>query len=229
MKNAHTPNRRLSVLVPSVPKDYFSSQNARDAEAKGDEHKRGADTGVTSVPGRKQLTPAASIRRISAEGSTSTSKRGGPYPGKSLTVQIVSRNPETPPKAMSKHKSGVSKEMTKTYANGNNEDVGEKEADDTSMIVDASVTSTSRGGLRRSAANKATARLREEIMPDVVSFEREQKQVKRRWSEDWESVASMRGGREEERGGKQRKVLREEEVEEAEVEEVVFVPSVKAK
>ena len=66
-------------------------------------------------------------------------------------------------------------------------------------------------------------------MPDIVSFEREQKQAKRRWSEDWELVASMRGGQEEERGGKQRKVPREEEVEEAEMEEVVFVPSVKTK
>ena len=37
------------------------------------------------------------------------------------------------------------------------------------------------------------------------------------------------GGQEETRGGKRRKVRREEEVEEAEVEEVVFVPSVKAK
>ena len=36
------------------------------------------------------------------------------------------------------------------------------------------------------------------------------------------------GGQEETRGGKRRKVRREEEVEEAEVEEVVFVPSVKA-
>ena len=66
-------------------------------------------------------------------------------------------------------------------------------------------------------------------MPDVVSFEREQKQAKRRRSEDWESVASRRGGREEERGGKRRKVPREEGLEEAELEEVVFVPSVKTK
>ena len=71
-------------------------------------------------------------------------KHGGPFPGKSSTVQIVSHNPETLPEAKSKSKPGASM----MHANGNDEDVGEKEANNTSMIIDASVTSTSHGGPR---------------------------------------------------------------------------------
>ena len=48
-----------------MPKDYFSSQNAPDMEGKGDEHKRGVDTGAMLVLGHKQLMPAASICGIS--------------------------------------------------------------------------------------------------------------------------------------------------------------------
>jgi hypothetical protein len=54
MKNSRTPKRRLSVLVPSAPKEYFSSQSVRDAieaEAERDyEHetwKKGADASAT--------------------------------------------------------------------------------------------------------------------------------------------------------------------------------------
>ena len=127
-----------------MPKDYFSLQNACDAEGKGNEHERGADTGAMSVLGHKQLTPAVLIRRISTEGSTSMGKCGEPYPGKSLTVQIVLCNSETLPEAKSKPKPGVSK----MHANGNDEDMGEEEANDTSMIIDTPVTSTSCGGPR---------------------------------------------------------------------------------
>lgn len=243
MKNSRTPKRRLSVLVPSAPKEYFSSQSARDAveaEAERDyEHetrKKGAGAGATLEARRKQLAPVASMHAVAAEASTSTNKRGKPSPATISAPRTVSGKSKSQPQAKAKHKPGASMERAKTRAGGN-EDMGEEvENNDISMVVDTPVISTSRGGPRRSAANKATTRLREEIMPDVVSFEMEQKQAKRRRSAGGESVASVRGEEEEEteeRRGKRRKVAaeeeEEEEEEEAEVEDVVLVPSAKAK
>jgi hypothetical protein len=243
MKNSRAPKRRLSVLVPSAPKEYFSSQSVRDAieaEAERDHdhetRKKGANASATSEAGRKQLAPAASMHAVAAETSTSTNKRGKSPPVKISAPLTVSGKSKLQPraKAKPKPKPGVLMERAKTRTDGNG-DMGEEEADnDTSMVVDAPVISTSRGGPRRSAANKATTRLREEIMPDVVTFEMEQKQAKRRRSAGGESVASMRGEEEgrEERRGKKRKVameVEEEVEEEAEVEDVVLVPSVKAK
>lgn len=242
-KNSRTPNRRLSVsvFVPPVPRDYFSSQNvghAIEAEGEGgrerESEKEGADTSATPAPILKQLAPAASACAVAAEASTSTSKRGKPTPTKISTAVGASGKSRPQPKAKAKPKPGASKEMTKTRVDDNDEDMNKGEEDnDTSVIINRPVTSTSRGGPRRSAANKATARLREEIMPDVVSFEREQKQAKRRRSMGWESVASLGGENEEtaEKGGKRRKVVTEveEEEEEAEVEDVVLAPSIKTK
>ena len=230
--NGRPLKRRLSVVVPSVPKDYFSSQQSvRNAEEYGksdDEHERektGATTG--SAPRGKQLVPAASVCAVSAEASTSTSKRAKPLPAKSMTA--VSKKSGAQPQAKSKHKPkpGGSKETAKTHADEDEEMNEVEDANDTSMAVE-SVASSSRGGPRRSAANKASTRLREEIMPDVISFEKERKQAKRRRSGDWESVSSVREVEEEEKrlekSGKRRKVSKdeEEEVEEAEVEVVVL-------
>ncbi|KAG6371485.1 hypothetical protein JVT61DRAFT_9520 [Boletus reticuloceps] len=227
-KNLRIPKRRLSVVVPSVPKDYFSSPSMLDAPGDREIRKKGTDAGATSGTTRKQPMPAASMHAVAAEASTSTNKRGKPSPAK-VTVLLTASGKS---KAKAKPKPGASKETDKTPVD-DGEDMVEEEGDNaTSMIVDAPVTSTSRGGPRRSAANKATTRLRD-IMPDVVNFEKEQKQAKRRRSMGGESVASVRGEEEEreERGGKRRKVaaVEDEEEEEAEVEDVVLAPSVKAK
>ncbi|KAI9457707.1 hypothetical protein HD554DRAFT_2042292 [Boletus coccyginus] len=232
MKNSRTPKRRLSVLVPSVPKEYFSSQSECDVMDKTG--KEGPDSGETSGTRHKRLTSTASTHAVAAETSTSTNKRGKPSPAKISAPPIVSGKSGPQPRAKAKSKPSASKETTKTRAD-DDEDPNNAEADnDASMIVDSPVTSTSRVGPRRSAANKATTRLREEIMPDVVSFEKEQKQAKRRRSVADESIASVRGEEEkEEKGGKRRKVVadeeEEEEEEEAEVEDVVLESSVKAK
>ncbi|KAH0826411.1 hypothetical protein J3R83DRAFT_5384 [Lanmaoa asiatica] len=218
-KNAHTPKRQLSVLVPSVPRDYFSSPSVPrtiEGEHEHEIEKKRVDVAATSGPKRKQLVPAASIRAVAAEASTSTSKRGKPSPAKISTTLTTSGKSNPRSKAKAKPKLGASRQMTKTHADDNDEDMNEAEDNDTSIVVDT----------------PATTRLREEIMPDVVIFEKEQKQAKRRRSVGGESVASVRGEDVErvERGGKRRKVVtEEEEEEEAEVEDVVLVPSVKTK
>ena len=236
-RNSCTPKRRLSVVVPSVSKQYFSSQSFRKAEGDSDHErgtgKKGADAGGTSGTKHKQLAPAASMQAVAAEASTSTTKRGRPSPATISAPITVSGKSKLRPQTKARPKPDASRKTTKTHAD-DDEDMGEEgEDNDTSMIVDSPVASTSRGGPRRSAANKATTRLREEIMPDVVNFEKEQKQAKRRRSVGGESVTSVREVEErEERGGKKRKVAKEvvEEVEEeAEVEVVVLAPSVKEK
>ncbi|KAI9573047.1 ankyrin repeat-containing domain protein [Boletus coccyginus] len=92
--------------------------------------------GETSGTRHKQLTSTASTHAVAAETPTSANKRG---------------------------KAWRVKGVTRTYGD-DDQDLNNAEADnDASMIVDSFVTSTGRGGPRRSAANKATTRLREEI------------------------------------------------------------------
>ena len=229
-KNARAPRRRLSVVVPSVSKEYFSSQGAREVEPDDDHERETGERGTnltTTSGARRKLSPAASMHAVAAEASTSTTKRGKPSPAKASAPITVSGKSKPQAQAKAKPKPSASKEKAKAGAN-DSEDAGE---DDRSMIIDAPVTSTSRGGPRRSAANKATTRLREEVAPDMMNFEKEQKQAKRRRSEGGQSTVSLREVEKEERSGKKRKVAAEvEEVEEeAEVEDVVLVPSVKAK
>jgi hypothetical protein len=109
----------------------------------------------------------------------------------------------------------------KSKSKARNESESEPE-DEVSVVLDA----TSRGLPKRSAANKATSKLRDEIMPDVINFEKERKSAKRRRSSGLnDSFISMRDEEEvEERDGKKRKVEKarvEDTEEEAEVEEVV--------
>lgn len=221
-KSSRTSKQRLSVLVPFVPEDYFSSPTVDTSASPGSRH--------------KQLAPAASMRAVAAEASTSTSKRGKPSPAKTSTTVTASGKSGPQLKTKAEFKPDAFKETTKTHADDDDEPRSEMEEDnDTSMIIDTPVTSTSRGGPRRSAANKATTRLREEIMPDVVNFQKEQKQAKRRRSVGWDSIVSVRGVKEEREagGGKRRKVTteveEEEEEEEAEVVDVVLAPSVKTR
>jgi len=87
---------------------------------------------------------------------------------------------------------------------------------------------TSRGLSKRSAANRATSKLKEVIMPDVINFEKERKNAKRRRSSGLNDSFMPLHDEEEEveqkREGKKRKVedsREEDEEEEAEVEGVI--------
>ncbi|KAG1767131.1 hypothetical protein EDD22DRAFT_876793 [Suillus occidentalis] len=172
-KTLKTPKRTVSVLVPSLPKDYLSPSPHKDTP--------------TDKEGRSGLARTNSIHASAAEASTSGSKP-------------------------------------------RNESESEPE-NEVSVVLDA----TSRGLPKRSAANKATSKLRDEIMPDVINFEKERKNAKRRRSSGLnDSFISMRDEEEvEERDGKKRKVEKarvEDTDEEAEVEEVVSssVPQTKS-
>jgi len=101
-----------------------------------------------------------------------------------------------------------------------NESESEAE-DEVSVVLDA----TSRGSPKRSAANQATSKLQDEIMSDVINFEKERKNAQQmRSSGLYDSFISLRDEEEvEERYGKKCKVEKarvEDADEEAEVEEV---------
>ncbi|KAG1727036.1 hypothetical protein EDB19DRAFT_1643230 [Suillus lakei] len=189
-KTFKTPKRTVSVLVPSLPKDYLSPSPRKDTP--------------TNKEGRSELARTNSINASAAEASTSGSKRGRPSLSKPST--------STPPV------------KNKSKLKARNESESEHE-DETSVVLETSST-TSRGLPKRNAANKATSKLRDEIMPDVVNFEKERKNAKRRRSSGLnDSFIPLRDEEvERERDGKKRKVekAREEDAdEEAEVEEVI--------
>ncbi|KAG1837309.1 hypothetical protein DFJ58DRAFT_816048 [Suillus subalutaceus] len=195
-KTFKTPKRTVSVLVPSLPKDYLSPSPRKDTP--------------TNKEGRSDLVRTNSIHASAAEASTSGSKRGRPSLSKPST--------STPPvKGKSKFEA-------------RNESESEHE-DEVSVVSD---TYTSRGLPKRSAANKATSKLRDEIMPDVVNFEKERKNAKRRRSSGLnDSFIPLRDEEEveEERNGKKRKVDKARaEDEETEVEVISSsIPQKKSK
>lgn len=195
-KTLKTPKRTVSVLVPSLPKDYLSPSPRKDTP--------------TNKEGRSGLARTNSIHASAAEASTSGSKRGRP--------------------SLSKPSTSTPSVNNKSKSKARNESESEPE-DEVSVVLDA----TSRGLPKRSAANKATSKLRDEIMPDVINFEKERKNAKRRRSSGLnDSFISMRDEEEvEERDGKKRKVEKarvEDTDEEAEVEEAVSssVPQTKS-
>ncbi|OAX40254.1 hypothetical protein K503DRAFT_714884 [Rhizopogon vinicolor AM-OR11-026] len=158
----------------------------------------------TNGKGNSDLARTNSIRVSAAEASTNGSKRGRPS---------LSKPPTSTPPVKGKSKS-----------RGRNESEPER-VDESSAAVDSS--STSRGLSKRSAANKATSKLREVIMPDVINFEKERKNAKRRRSSGLNDSFMPLGDEEEieqKRDGKKRKVenpREEDEEEEAEVEVVI--------
>ncbi|KAG0699519.1 hypothetical protein DFH29DRAFT_1070645 [Suillus ampliporus] len=198
-KTIETPKRTVSVLVPSLPKDYLSPSSRKNTP--------------TNKKGSSELARTNSIHASAAEASTSRSKRGRPSPSKPSTSTPSVKN--------------------KSKLNARNESESEHE-DEASVVLDAS---SSRGLSKRSAANKATSKLRDEIMPDVINFEKERKNAKRRRSSGLnDSFNPLRDeeGVEQERDGKKRKVEKareEDEDEEAEVEEVISssIPQTKSK
>ncbi|KAG2338757.1 hypothetical protein BDR05DRAFT_918059 [Suillus weaverae] len=199
-KTSKTPKRTVSVLVPSLPKDYLSPSPRKDTP--------------TNKEGGSELARTSSIHASAAEASTSGSKRGRPSLSKPST--------STPPV------------NTKSKFKAWNESESEHE-DELSVVLDTS-SATSRGLPKRSAANKATSKLRDEIMPDVINFEKERKNAKRRRSSGLNDSFMSLGEEEEveERDGKKRKMEKacsEDADEEAEVEEVISssIPQTKSK
>ncbi|KAF8841436.1 hypothetical protein BDN67DRAFT_980341 [Paxillus ammoniavirescens] len=221
-QSIRTPKRTLSVIIPAVPKDYFSPSGDKGAE--------NSANGTRAKP--KEITRTTSIRTAAAEASTSATKRAKPSPANIST--------STPGRGL-KHSTAKSK-LVRTAAESELEN-------EISMVVDSPLTtSTARGGSKRNAANKANTKLREEIMPDVINFEKQRKNEKRRRSKGGESVISLEDDEEErERERKKRKFEKdrprdnakgkakkrvsddEEEDEEAEVEDVISIPKEKAK
>ncbi|KAG1786369.1 uncharacterized protein HD556DRAFT_1248380 [Suillus plorans] len=197
VKILRTPKRTVSVLVPSLPKDYLSPSSRKDTS--------------TNKEGRSELTRTNSIHASAAEASTSGSKRGRPSLSKPST--------STPPV------------KNKSKSKARNQSESEHE-DEVSVVLD---TYSSRGLPKRSAANKATSKLRDEIMPDVVSFEKERKNAKRRHSSGLnDSFISLRDKEEveEERDMKKRKVEKaraEDTDNEAEVEDIISSSSPQTK
>ena len=155
--------------------------------------------------GKSELARTSSIRASATEASTSGSKRGRPSLSKPSTSTPAVKN---------RLKSKMQSESGPEHEEG---------------ILAAIESSSSRGVSKRSAANKATNKLRDEIMPDVVNFEKERKNAKRRHSSGLnDSFAPLRDEEEVEqkRDSKRRRVESSREVdkdgdEEAEVEEAV--------
>ncbi|KAF9219682.1 hypothetical protein BS17DRAFT_788949 [Gyrodon lividus] len=217
-KSIRTPKRTLSVVVPPVPEDYFSPSGDKGADSSGNTIKK--------TPA--EITRTTSIRTAAAEASTSASKRAKPSPAK-----ISTTTPGRPKPSAVESKLGPP--------------VADLEPEgDTSMVVDSPLTTTSRGGTRRNAANKASTKLRK-IMPDVINFEKERKNEKRRRSmgggsvillgddeEDREREGKRRklekeGSREKGKGKAKKPLSEEDEADEAEVEDAISIPKEKLK
>ncbi|KIK88110.1 hypothetical protein PAXRUDRAFT_802378 [Paxillus rubicundulus Ve08.2h10] len=221
-KSIRTPKRTLTVIIPPVPKDYFSPSGDKGAESSAN--------GTRAKP--MEITRMSSIRAAAAEASTSGTKRTKPPP-----TDLFTPSPGRAPKhSAAKSKPGrVAAEF--------------ELENEISMVVDSPLTmSTSRGGSKRNAANKASTKLREEIIPDVISFEKQRKNEKRRRSKGGESAISPEDADEQrERERKKRKIEKdkprgngkgkakkpvsddEEDEEEAEVVNVISIPKEKPK
>ncbi|KAH7883429.1 hypothetical protein F5I97DRAFT_1905100 [Phlebopus sp. FC_14] len=215
-----TPKRTVSVLVPSLPKDYFTP-------------------GGTKVKRKEQGSPEEEKEKEKpAEPATRagvTERPTSAFVGKKGKPAFAKPKP-SPAIASGKLKASSSLKPSKPRPEGSEAEVEET----TSMAVDSPVaaTSSARGGVRRSAANKATTKLREEIMPDVVHYENERKKEKRRRSVGGESIVSMhdedvatgrdkkrRRVEEESAKGKGKKTQRREEEDEVEEVEMQIIPT----
>ena len=221
-KAISTPKRTVSVLVPSLPKEYFTPGGSKKNPAPEDQGTDAEDPrpSQTSRNQPELLMPKPSMRAVLAEASTSAAKGGKPtLIDASTRIKAKNRRPST------------SNPKTR-QPEGSRFDTG----DDISMIVDSPAAPV-RSGPRRSAAKKATVKLREEVMPDVVNYEKERKVEKRRRTAGDDSMLSLRDEDEEDRvrgkrrkvddegtKGKARKTKQREGDEEAEVELAIAVP-----
>lgn len=223
-KAINTPKRTMSVLMPSLSKEYFTPRGSTKIPASEDQGTDAEELRPSQLSKKRAevlLISKPSMQAIAAEASTSATKRGRP--------------------------SRVDKSTRPTIKNASHSKTRRSEGsifdagNDTSMVVDLPVDPV-RSGPRRSAANKATMKLREEVMPDLISYEKERKNEKRRRTTGDESTLSLREVEDEEDGlrKKRRKVdeegttsksrkTKQREDEEAEVERAVTVPKEKRK
>ncbi|KAI6044605.1 hypothetical protein EDC04DRAFT_2936196, partial [Pisolithus marmoratus] len=217
-KAMSTPKRTVSVLVPSLPEEYFTPGGSKVKPTVDNEN---SDIENSRVP------TSSRCPLIVAEASSSKEQ-----------LAVVRRSPEaagkkliTPP---SKHK-------------GRRSEASVVEEGDGYVSADTIATMSVRGGIRRSAANKATVKLRDVVMPDVIDYENERKNQKRRrstggqsslfsWGEN-DAVESRHGKKRRvepedtkaDAKGKGKKAKLQEENEEQEVELAVAIPKEKPK
>lgn len=213
-KSMNTPKRTVSVLVPSLPEEYFTPGGSKVKPAM---EKENTDSEDSCVPG---------YSAVATEASSSKGQRAA-----------VVRSPDSVGK----------KPMTaRSNRKGRRSEASVADVGDGYVSGDTIATMSVRGGIRRSAANKATAKLRDVVMPDVVDYENERKNQKRRRSVGGQSALFSREedaveGRHVKKrkvepeaikadtGGKGKKVKQREENEEEEVELVIAIPKGKSR
>ncbi|OCH87294.1 hypothetical protein OBBRIDRAFT_837516 [Obba rivulosa] len=140
---------QVSVELPSLSSVYASPAKRTPARA--------------GAPAATAVARTDSVRIAAAEapaGSASKGARPAPSPSKRPRAASPSSSLSPPPKPARRKKAVV---LLDTPSAG------------PSQAGDVSVVSLARTPSRREAATKATRRLRDEIMPDVVSFQRELK------------------------------------------------------
>lgn len=120
-------------------------------------------------PNKEKRSSLKDENAVVAEASTSTRKQTNP------TSTIKSTHATKHPTL-----------KRATHQRNGSEDDGEGTSMITSMITE-SITAFVRDGPRRAAAHKASTKLRTEVMPDLVEYEKERKGEKRRRSMGYES------------------------------------------
>lgn len=159
-KPGRTPKRRLSVLLPTKEQVYSASQE------KGEEifelRRNASMTSVKSSQGER-LTRRNSMSTKAQKGVTDSPKRDRPRKGRSPSPSTSSSRSSSP--------APVPKKTPKSRRPATPEP-GPSRRDD---ITETPATSR-RTSSKRSAATKATKKLRDEVMPDMNNF---QKQLKR--------------------------------------------------
>ncbi|KIK27824.1 hypothetical protein PISMIDRAFT_7822 [Pisolithus microcarpus 441] len=211
-KSMSTPKRTVSVLVPSLPEEYFTPGGSKVKPAM---EKENTDSEDSCVPG---------YSAVATEASSSKEQRAA-----------VDRSPDAVGK----------KPMTSpSNRKGRRSEASVVDVGDGYVSGDTIATMSVRGGIRRSAANKATAKLRDVVMPDVIDYENERKNQKRRrsvggqlalFSREEDAVESRHvkkrkvepEGIKADTGGKGKKAKQHEENEEEEL--VVAIPKEKSR
>ncbi|KAI6032733.1 hypothetical protein F5J12DRAFT_712976 [Pisolithus orientalis] len=188
-KTMTTPKRSVSVLVPSLPDEYFTPRGSK---------------GASSSKGK---------------------------------LVVADRSPDA---------AGKKQMASPSRLKGHRSEASVVDEGDGYVSADTFATMSVRGGPRRSAANKATVKLRDAVMPDVIDYEKERKNQKRRRSAGGRSLFSLGEddvaesrlvkkrkvegeGAKADTKGKGKKVKPQEEDEEQEVELAVAIPKEKPK
>ncbi|KAI6157358.1 hypothetical protein BKA82DRAFT_1000669 [Pisolithus tinctorius] len=216
-KTMTTPKRSVSVLVPSLPDEYFTPG--------GSKVKRAMEKENTDIENSR--VPVSNRRPAVAEGASSSKGK----------LAVADRSPDA---------AGKKQMASPSRLKGHRSEASVVDEGDGYVSADTFATMSVRGGPRRSAANKATVKLRDAVMPDVIDYEKERKNQKRRRSAGGRSLFSLGEddvaesrlvkkrkvegeGAKADTKGKGKKVKPQEEDEEQEVELAVAIPKEKPK